>query len=108
MNLSAPAGCPGAEMEAEFVPGIAFHDVKLRAYTPPKENTGPVSGLDAVDQWSVGFYKDGVFFSQASAARRKHTPDLPELLQLPQLRGTPAILIVDIYGNRSVWRQKEE
>lgn len=108
MTLSAPAGCPGAEMEAEFVPGIAFHDVKLRAYTPPKENTGPVSGLDAVDQWSVGFYKDGVFFSQASAARRKHTPDLPELLQLPQLRGTPAILIVDIYGNRSVWRQKEE
>lgn len=107
MTLSAPSGCPAARMQAEFVPGIAFHDVRLMDYFLADQE-GSISGLDAVDQWSVGFYRDGVFFAQASAARRKQTPDLPELLQLPQLRGTPALLIVDIYGNRTLWRQKEE
>lgn len=106
MTLSAPAGCPGAMMAADFIPGIAFHDVRLSAYAPPPG--GGISGLDAVDQWSVGFYNQGVFWAQASAARRKQTPALPEMLQLPQLRGAPAILIVDIYGNRTVWRQEEE
>lgn len=106
MTLTAPAGCPGAAMEADFIPGIAFHDVRLTAYSPP---TGAeITGLDAVDQWSVGFYKAGVFYAQASAARRKQTPALPAMLQLPQLRGVPAILIVDVYGNRTLWRAKEE
>ena len=106
MTLSAPAFCPGARMDAQFIPGIAFHDVLLSAYEPPASS--PITGLDAVDQWSVGFCENGVFRAQASAARRKHTPALPDMLQLPQLRGTPAILIVDIYGNRSMWKQEEE
>jgi len=29
------------------------------------------------------------------------------MLQLPQLRGTPAILISDVYGKRSLWIQEE-
>jgi len=104
-TLSAPFHCPNARLEAEFIPGIAYHDIYLSQYIPPQ---GEIRGLDAIDQWSVGFYQDGAFYAQASAARRKHTPDLPALLQLPQLRGTPAILIIDIYGNRSLWRQKED
>ena len=104
-TLSAPIQCPNAHLEAEFIPGIAYHDIYLSKYIPPQ---GDIQGLDAIDQWSVGFYQDGVFHAQASAARRKHTPDLSPLLQLPQLRGTPAILIIDIYGNRSLWRQKED
>ena len=105
MVLTAPAGCAGASMSAEFIPGIAFHDVRLAAYDPGPGC--PVTGLDAVDQWSVGFYDQGVFRSQADAARRRQTPELPDVLQLPQLRGTPAILITDIYGHRSVWLQEE-
>lgn len=106
MTLTAPAGCPGAVMTAEFIPGIAFHDVRLTAYSPPPG--AKVTGLDAVDQWSVGFYAAGVFHAQANAARRKQTPALPDMLQLPQLRGTPAILVVDVYGNRTLWRAEEE
>lgn len=106
MTVTAETGCPGAAMEAEFEPGIAFHDVRLTDYQAPEG--APVTGLDAVDQWSVGFYRDGVFRCQASAARQKQTPQLPDVLQLPQLRGTPAILISDVYGNRSVWIQKGE
>ena len=105
MVLCADAFCAGAAMDAEFVPGIAFHDVRITSYTPPAGC--PISGLDAVDQWSVGFYDQGVFRSQANAARRKQTPALPDMLQLPQLRGQPAILICDIYGNRSLWLQED-
>ena len=106
LTLTAPTQkLQNARMEADFIPGIAFHDVHLADYDPGPNV--PIRGLDAVDQWSVGFYQDGVFRSQSNAARRRQSPALPDLLQLPQLRGTPAILIADIYGNRSVWLQEE-
>ena len=105
MTLTAPTGAPGACLQAEFEPGIAYHDVCLVDYQPPEG--GPVTGLNAVDQWSVGFFDEGVFRAQASAARQKQTPALPSVLQLPQLRGVPAILIADVYGHRSLWIQEE-
>ena len=88
-----------------MVPGIAYHDVRLTNYQGENQ---AVQGLDNVDQWSVGFLEDGVFKCHASAARRKHTPSLPDYLQLPQLKGTPAILIVDVFGNRTVWQYQED
>ena len=105
MTLTAPTNTDGASMEADFEPGIAFHDVWLKDYRLADGEA--VQGLDAVDQWSVGFYQDGVFRCQASAARRKQSPALPQVLQLPQLRGTPALLISDVYGNRRVWIQED-
>lgn len=104
-TLSAPIICPDVQMEADFIPGIAYHDIFLTKYIPPQ---GEIRGLDAIDQWSVGFYQEGIFHAQGNAARRKHTPDLSPLLQVPQLKGTPAILILDIYGNRSLWRYEED
>ena len=104
-TLSAPTREAPAFLRAEIIPGIAYHDVRLTDYAPPE---GAVRGLDAVDQWSVGFFEDGVFRVQATSARRKQTPELETLLQLPQLRGTPAILISDVYGDRRLWRLEEE
>ena len=95
----------GIEHKMMDMPGIAYHDVRLTDYQSSDER---VQGLDNVDQWSVGFMNNGVFHAQASAARRKHTPALPDYLQLPQLRGTPAILIVDVFGNRTVWTYQED
>ena len=106
MTVTAPCGTPGAAMDAEFEPGIAYHDVRLLDYRTP-EGCG-VTGLDAVDQWSVGFYRDQTFYVQASTGRRKQAPALEDMLQLPQLRGVPAILISDVYGSRSLWIQEEE
>ena len=105
MTVEAPCGAPGTGMEAVFDPGIAYHDAHLTDYRTPEGS--PVNGLDAVDQWSVGFYRDRTFHVQASAARSKHTPALQTALQLPQLRGVPAVLISDVLGNRSVWIQEE-
>ena len=105
MTVTAPCAAPGASMAAEFEPGIAYHDVRLTDYQTPEGCQ--VTGLDAVDQWSVGFYKGGIFYAQASTGRRKQAPALEEMLQLPQLRGVPAILISDVYGNRSLWIQED-
>ena len=77
----------------------------LLDYRPPEGCK--VTGLDAVDQWSVGFYRDRTFYVQANAARTKHAPALQTMLQLPQLRGVPAVLVSDALGNRSVWIQEE-
>ena len=104
MEAELPTNRAGARMEAEVYPGIAFMDIRLTAYEPP---SGSVTGLDAVDQWSVGFLEDGVFRAQANAARRKQTPALPDYLQLPLLKGVPAILIVDVYGHYTVWKMEE-
>ena len=104
MTVLADTGAPGTALSADFVPGIAYHDVSLTGYDPG--GGGDIRGLDAVDQWSVGFYQDGVFRAQDNAARRKQTPALPPVLQLPQIRGVPAILISDVYGHRSVWIQE--
>ena len=105
MTVEAPTGTPGASLQAEFEPGIAFHDAQLLDYRTPESY--PVTGLDAVDQWSVGFYRDKTFYVQASAARTKHTPALQTMLQLPQLQGVSAVMISDVLGSRSVWVQEE-
>ena len=105
MTVSAPTLETPAALEAQLIPGIAYHDVRLLDYAPAQ---GAVKGLDAVDQWSVGFMRDNVFYAQANAARRKQSPALPPILQLPQLRGTPAILISDVYGDRRLWYLEED
>ena len=96
-------GAPGAQLEAELIPGIGFYDVKLTGYVPPQGKDSAVPGLDAVDQWAVGFIKDGVFYAQDLSSRLKKLPRLNETLLLPQLRGTPAIMTVDVWGNSAVW-----
>ena len=86
--------------------------VRLLDYTLPEEIPQDalrqpaglqITGLDTVDQWSVGFLRDGIFHAYASAARRKQTPALPETLELPLLRGTVAVSVVDVLGNRTLW-----
>ena len=92
---------------ADMMPGIGFYDVKLNSYTPPREDTQGITGLDAIDQWAVGFLKEGVFYAQDLSSRLKKLPKLNDMLLLPQLRGTPAIMTVDVWGNSAVWVEDE-
>ncbi|MGI6694655.1 MAG: hypothetical protein ACOX6O_00225 [Christensenellales bacterium] len=56
-----------------------------------------------MDQWHAGLLNNGVFTAYASALRQKQTPELPRELEVPLLRGTVAILIIDVMGRRSLW-----
>lgn len=87
--------------------GLGYYAVRLLDYTLPEEIPQDalrqpaglqITGLDTVDQWSVGFLRDGIFHAYASAARRKQTPALPETLELPLLRGTVAVSVVGCAG----------
>ena len=91
------AGDPAAE--ASVTPGIGFYDVRLEKYEiEPGVCARLFSGLDAVDNWSVGYLRDGVFKSMASDFRMRQKPALNAVLQLPVLEGTPCLRVGDVLG----------
>ena len=95
-------------LDAAMTAGIGYYDVKLNAYTLPPDMMKKLEhlnmdGLEAVDQWYAGLLNSGEFIVYASAARQKMSPQLPAKLSIPLLRGTVAILVIDVLGNRSLW-----
>ena len=112
LEVRAPFVRSDAALEAELQPGIGYYEVTLQRYDaalrlPAGAEAHPaglqVAGLDAIDQWSVGFLRDGEYKAYADAVRRKQTPGLKTMLELPLLRGQVAISIVDVLGNRTLW-----
>ena len=112
LALQAPLQEVEALVDASALPGIGYYSVALHAYTLPAGPLAPyrsspegldLAGLDGVDQWYAGLLNGGVFTSYASALRQKQSPALPRELEVPLLRGTVAILIVDVLGRRSLW-----
>ena len=86
-------------MDISVEPGIAYYDVALTRYQP--ENglcARAFAGLDAVDSWSVGYLRDGVFVGMAHDVRLRHAPALKRVLQLPVLEGQPCIRVNDVLG----------
>jgi adenine specific DNA methylase Mod len=108
---------PCAESEAQLIadvrPALGFYEVALKEYILEKDvaeslkkipagfSLGP---LDAVDQWSAGYLKEGVFVSHSHAARLRHSPELDPVLEVPMLTGQLAIEVVDVLGRKSIWK----
>ncbi|MDI9520402.1 MAG: site-specific DNA-methyltransferase [Bacillota bacterium] len=108
----APFDAVDALVDASCIPGIGFYTVILNAYTTAPEDYDKVhktpknldlSGLETVDQWYAGLINKGEFVAYASSLRAKQTPALERSLEVPLLRGTVAILIIDVLGRRSLW-----
>ncbi|NLB39372.1 MAG: site-specific DNA-methyltransferase [Clostridiales bacterium] len=101
----APLSRVQAMVDASLLPGIGYYSVGLNAYTlaEPPEGTPELSGLDAVDQWYAGLIQEHVFTVYASSVRKKGTPALAPRLEIPMLRGTVALMVIDVYGNRTLW-----
>lgn len=95
----APPGRGDPDVDISVEPGIAYYDVTLEKYQPePGLSARTFPGLDAVDNWSVGYLRDGVFISMAHDVRLRHAPSLKRVLQLPVLEGQPCIRINDVLG----------
>lgn len=81
--------------------GLGLAEVQLLSYQMEEGLLNmPLSDVEAVDQVSVGYLRDGVFHAFDNAARTKATPALPRALELPVLAGEPAIMTVDVLGRR--------
>ena len=79
--------------------GIAYYDVTLEKYMPEGGvSARTFTGLDAVDNWSVGYLRGDVFVAMAHDVRLRHAPALKRVLQLPVLEGQPCIRVNDVLG----------
>ena len=112
LEIRTPFDRTDARLEADMMPGIGYYTIELKSFDaalriPEGTVFHPrglkVEGLDAVDQWSVGFLRDGAYKTYVSSARRKQSPELKTLLELPLLRGQVAISVVDVLGTRTLW-----
>ena len=117
LEIRTPFVHTPAKLEAELLPGIGYYEITLQNFAPalvlpegtvcqPEELV--VDGMDAIDQWSVGFMRDGVYRAFVSTARRKQSPKLETMLELPLFRGQVAISLVDVLGNRTLWVADEQ
>lgn len=113
VKVLTPLMQDSAMLDASVLPGIGFYDVSLNSYTVSPEDTMPITDtygnislapLDLVDQWYAGLIKNKVFYSFAESVRTKEEPRLLRKLQVPLLKGEVAIMIVDIFGRRSLWK----
>jgi len=100
-------------LDAELYSAIGFYRVALREFAPDgllealDAGGRAPSGLEAIDQWSAGFVRDGEFVSMAHAARTAAKPELPTELELPMLSGEPALCTVDLLGRKRVYTWEE-
>lgn len=105
---------PAVQVETELFSAIGFYDVQLTACVPDDAlnalglDWAAYRGLDAVDQWSVGFLRGEQFVSLAHAARAVGQGKLPLKLEMPMLDGKPAVCIVDVLGRKQVYTWEEQ
>lgn len=110
MTLRAPTCDARAMLEASITQTIGFQVIHLTSFMREGTDSARItpktvrlSALDAVDQWSVGYLRGDTFHAFASGARSKKTPAPDFTLELPQYQGATAILVCDIFGQRSLW-----
>jgi len=84
---------------ASAAPGVGFYHVELERFELEADLLNrSFSGLDGVDNWSVGYIRDNEYHAMTLAARTKRNPVLPEVLDAPVYSGQLAICISDVSG----------
>lgn len=103
MRIEAPTSEGSPEISAAYSPNLGMASMKLVSYRMEEGLCDlPLDGLEAVDQISAGYIRDGVFVAVENAARSGEKPRFNESLTMPLLEGRPALLTVDILGRRFV------
>lgn len=95
LELPEDEGMPECAMEIS--PGVGFYRVGLDRFVPDRAARS-FEALDAVDNWSVGYVREGSYHVMAESLRTKQQPDLTSTLELPVYAGTPVVRINDVYG----------
>lgn len=85
--------------EASANAGVGFYHVTLDRFELEEgvlERS--FSGLEGVDNWSVGYIRDGEYHAMTLAARTRRDPVLPDALDAPVYFGQLAICVSDLAG----------
>lgn len=85
--------------EASATPGVGFYHVTLDRFDLEEGACNrSFSGMDGVDNWSVGYIRNGEYHAMALAARTKRNPKLADMLDAPVYSGQLAICVSDVTG----------
>jgi len=91
------AGSPAVEVEMS--PALAYYEIQLKRF---QIEVGLCArtflGLDALDNWSAGYVRDGAYIPFAQEMRTRQYPGITGRLELPALKGQPYIRVSDVLG----------
>ena len=107
-DAEAPTCMEEAKADICVYPGLGFDDVCLMGFDPPEPWPEGITGIDGIEQWSVGQLRDGVFHVFSDAFRSSAEPELNQMLQVPMNTPDVAVLIVDVLGNRYCYQVDRE
>ena len=84
---------------ASVQPGVGFYHVTLESFVPePGSMPRDFEGLDAVDNWSVGYLRADGYHCMAEFARTRREPALKTALDAPVYAGDLALCVSDVTG----------
>lgn len=85
--------------EVSAVPAVGFYHVTLERFELEDGLCGRAfAGLDGVDNWSVGYVRNGEYHAMALSARTKRQSALAESLDAPVYSGQLAVCVSDVTG----------
>ena len=91
--------------EASLQPGVGFYHVSLDSFVPaPGSMPREFDGLDAVDNWSVGYLRPDGYHCMAEFARSRREPALKTTLDAPVYAGDLALCVSDVTGRSFYYR----
>lgn len=91
--------------EVSVYPGVGFYHVTLENFTPePDAFPRKLEGLDAVDNWSVGYLREDGYHCMAEFARTRTDGALKTSLDAPVYAGDLAMCVSDVSGRSFYYR----
>ncbi len=91
----------GAECRAIAHAGVGFYHVELQEFrADPTQDGREFAPLDDIDNWSIGYIRDGGYHVYEEFFRSRRNPELKTILNAPVYSGQLALCINDVYGRR--------
>ena len=87
------------KVSANAMVGVGYYEVELTGYeVEPGVASRVFTDLDALDNWALGYVRNGVFEMLTGEMRTQSIPQLSRRLKLPVLTGTPVMRLGDVLG----------
>lgn len=104
-SLHFPAFENAPECDATVDAGVGFYHVTLNRFTLEDESLPrSFDGLDAVDNWSVGYLREDGYHCMTEFARTRYTPALKTTLDAPVYSGELTMCVCDVTGRSFYYR----